>query len=100
MRNVASAFVFVGWVCPFWSALFVVGIIKVSLTCQRVAEVRHIFAVGGWLWGGYETGTGLKMFATANCFEGLCEYVNSAFLLILIKSEIKPFNSQVQREKI
>jgi len=54
----------------------------VSLTCQRVAKVRPVFAVGGWLFGvgwgafGYsqnEHATGFKCLrTTTNCFEGLC----------------------------
>lgn len=78
----------------------VVGVIKVSLTCQRVAKVRPVFAVGGWLFGG-GVGCGrlfakracnwIQMFANDHqlCVRG-CAYANVAFLLILIRREIKP----------
>lgn len=78
----------------------VVGVIKVSLTCQRVAKVRPVFAVGGWLFvGGVGCG---RLFAKRACkwIRNVCErppivlrgcaYANVAFSLCLIRREIKP----------
>lgn len=43
------------------SPFFVFGVIKMSLTCQRVAKVRH---VSEWVGGGAESGWYLKCLPT------------------------------------